>query len=152
MAVTEPSGGEARRGTPVHLWIVGGLSLLWHLMGVFDYLATQLQLEFYMSQFTEAQLDYFYGFPAWAVAGWAFGVWGAFAGSIGLLLRRAWARWAFVASIAGMAISSLYTLVLSDGLALMGGPGALAFTVIVWIVAIFLLVYSWKMTTRGVLR
>ena len=37
-------------------------------LGAFDYLATQLQFEPYMSQFTEEQLSYFYGFPAWAVA------------------------------------------------------------------------------------
>ena len=72
---------------PVHLWIVGIVSLLWNAMGVFDYLATQLELESYMSQFTEEQLAYFYGFPAWSVAAWAFGVWGAVAGSVGLLDR-----------------------------------------------------------------
>ena len=31
---------------PVHLWIVGFISLLWNAMGVFDYLATKLRLEF----------------------------------------------------------------------------------------------------------
>ena len=67
MSVNEMNEGEARRRTPVHLWIVGVLALLWNLMGAFDYLATQLQLESYMSQFTEEQLAYFYGFPSWAV-------------------------------------------------------------------------------------
>jgi hypothetical protein len=38
--------------TPVHLWIVAIVSLLWNAMGAFDYLATKLRLEFYMSQFT----------------------------------------------------------------------------------------------------
>ena len=44
MTDTESNGGEARRRTPVHLWIVGILALLWNLMGAFDYLATQLEL------------------------------------------------------------------------------------------------------------
>ena len=44
------------RKAPVHLWIVGGLSLLWNAFGAFDYLMTQLQVEAYMSQFTEEQL------------------------------------------------------------------------------------------------
>ena len=30
---------------PMHLWIVGVLSLLWNAMGVFDYLATKLRLQ-----------------------------------------------------------------------------------------------------------
>jgi hypothetical protein len=143
--------GSGSGKAPVHLWIVGVLALLWNAMGAFDYLATQFQFEPYMSQFTEEQLAYFYAFPAWAVAGWAFGVWGAFVGSIALLLRKKWAVWAFAVSLVGMAVSSLYTLVLTDGASMMG-PGGVIFTVIVWLVAIFLLLYARAMARRGVLH
>jgi len=144
------NGVGARRPAPIHLWIVAVLALLWNLMGVFDYLATQLELDFYMSQFSEDQLAYFYGFPKWVVAGWAFGVWGALAGSIGLLMRRKWSVWAFAVSLAGMVISSVYTLLLSDGATMMGA-GGVAFSVVIWIVAIFLLWYSWSQSEKGVL-
>lgn len=150
MTAAESYAGEARPKTPVHLWIIGVLTLLWNLMGAFDYLATQLELEFYMSQFTPEQLAYFYGFPAWAVSGWAFGVWGAVAGSLGLLLRKKWSVWAFAVSLAGMLVSSIYTLGLSDGAQMMGAGGVI-FTVVIWAVAIFLLVYARAMANRGVL-
>ena len=143
--------GSGSGKAPVHLWIVGVLALLWNAMGAFDYLATQLQFEAYMSQFTEEQLAYFYGFPAWAVAGWAFGVWGAFVGSIALLLRKTWAVWAFAVSLAGMLVSSLYTVVLTDGVSMMGAAGVV-FTVVIWVVAIVLLLYARAMARRGVLR
>ena len=142
--------GEVRSRTPIHLWIVGVLALLWNLMGVFDYLATQLELDFYMSQFTADQLAFFYGFPKWAVAGWAFGVWGAFVGSIGLLMRRKWSVWAFAVSLVGMVISFTYTFGLSNGAEMMG-TGEMIFTVVIWAVSIFLLVYSWKQAKNGVL-
>ncbi len=151
MTVAETSEGESRRKTPVHLWIVGVLALLWNAMGAFDYLATHLRLDFYMSQFSEEQLAYFYGFPAWATAGWAFGVWGAFAGSIGLLLRKKWAVWAFGISLAGMVVSSIYNLVLSNGIQIMGSEGMI-FTAIIWVVAIFLFLYARTQATRGVLN
>lgn len=151
MTATETSGGESRRKTPVHLWIVGVLALLWNAMGAFDYLATHLRLDFYMSQFSEEQLAYFYGFPAWAVAGWAFGVWGAFAGSIGLLLRKKWAVWAFGISLAGMVVSSIYNLVLSNGAEIMGSNGMI-FTAFIWVVAIFLFLYSRVQASQGVLN
>jgi hypothetical protein len=150
MAIAESVSGVNRVQTPVHLWIVGILALLWNLMGAFDYLATQLELDFYMSQFSEEQLAYFYGFPKWAVAGWAFGVWGALAGSVGLLLRKRWAVWAFAVSIAGMVISSIYTLILTDGATMMGAGGVI-FTVVIWVVAVFLLWYSWSQANKGVL-
>lgn len=137
--------------TPVHLWIVGVLSLLWNAVGAFDYLATELQLEFYMSAFTEEQLAYFYGFPAWVVALWAFGVWGALAGSIGLLLRKTWAVWMFGLSIVGMVGTTIYSYLLSDGAAIMGS-GAIAFSVVIWVIAIFLFLYARKMADRGVLQ
>ncbi len=92
---------ELNTKVPRHLWIVGVLSLLWNAVGAFDYSASQLRIESYMSQFTPEQLAYFYGFPAWAVAAWAIAVWGALLGSLCLLLRKAWAVWLFGASIVG---------------------------------------------------
>lgn len=148
--MNEINAGEARSKTPVHLWIVGVLALLWTAMGAFDYLATQLELEFYMSQFTPEQFEYFTSFPTWMTAFWAFGVWGAFAGSVGLLLRKKWAVWAFVVSIAGLFVTSIYNFGMTNGAEIMGTGGAI-FTVVIWIVALFLLWYSWAQAKKGVL-
>ena len=136
---------------PVHLWIVGVIALLWNAMGVFDYLATKMRLEFYMSQFTPEQLEYFYSFPAWMIAAWAVAVWGDLLGSIALLMRKAWAVWLFGVAILGLAVSSLYTLVLSNGLEIMGSEAA-GFTAVIWVIALFLFFYSLAMAKRGVLR
>jgi hypothetical protein len=142
--------GETRSQTPTHLWIIGAVALLWNLMGAFNYLATHLELESYMSQFTEEQLAYYTSFPKWVVAFWAFGVWGAFAGTIGLLLRKKWAVWAYVISCTGMVFTTIYNFGLTNGAAIMG-PGAMFFTALIWIVALFLLWYAWAMAKRGVL-
>jgi hypothetical protein len=136
--------------TPVHLWIVGLLALLWNAMGAFDYSATELRLEFYMSQFTQEQLDYFYSFPAWVIAAWAIAVWSSLLGSLGLLLRKRWAVWMFGLAIAGLAITTLYNL-RSNGFELMG-DGAAAFTAVIWVIALLLLIYSSRMAGRKVLK
>lgn len=151
--MTEPGSRPAvsRPKTPVHLWIVAVLALLWHLMGVVDYLATQLRWEAYMSDFTQEQLDYFYGFPSWVVAAWAIAVWGGLLASIGLLLRKRWAVWLFALALAGLALSTLYNFVLSDGAAIMGTTGTI-FTVVIWIVTIALLLYARRQAAAGVLR
>ena len=137
--------------TPVHLWIVGVLSLLWNLVGAFDYLATQLKLEGYMARFTPEQLEYFYSIPAWAVSGWAVAVWSALAGSVGLLLRRGWALWAFVVSLVGMAASTVYNFGMSNGAEVMG-TGGVVFSAVIWLVGILLAVYAWRQRSSGVLR
>ncbi|MGB5161057.1 MAG: hypothetical protein WBP10_20205 [Thermoanaerobaculia bacterium] len=150
MTAAESTGTGARPKTPMHLWIVGVLALLWNFMGAFDYLATQLKLESYMGNFSEEQLEYFYGIPAWAVSGWAIAVWIGLVGTVGLLLRRKWSVLAFAVSLAGLAISSIYTLFLSNGLEIMGGTGTVM-TVLIWVISIFLVWYSKQQVKAGVL-
>jgi len=140
-----------RSRAPWHLWVVGVVSLLWNAIGAFDYLATQLRLDFYMSQFSEEDLAYFYGFPAWAVATWAFGVWGSFFGSIALLLRKTWAVWLFGISLAGLVVNTVYTFGMSEGMEVMGTGGAI-FMGVIWIIAILLFVYARAQAKTGVLR
>ena len=135
---------------PIHLWIIGILSLLWNAMGAFDYTATKLRLEFYMSQFTPEQLEYFYGFPAWMVVFWALAVWTSLFGSVGLLLRKAWAVWMFGLAIVGLVMTTIYNFVLSNGAELMG-DGAVVFSAVIWIIAVLLLLYARVMAKRGVL-
>jgi hypothetical protein len=136
---------------PVHLWIVGILAVLWNAIGCFDYYATQSKLESYMSQFTPEQLAYFYGFPIWVDAAWAIAVWGSLLASIVLLLRKAWAVWLFGLAILGMVATSVYSFLLSDGMALMGS-GAVYFTIVIWVIALFLFFYAQAMARKGVLR
>jgi len=142
---------EPTARTPRHLWIVGILATLWNSIGAFDYVATQLRIESYMSQFTPEQLAYFYGFPAWAVAAWAIAVWSSLLGSIALLLRKDWAVALFGLAVAGMVVTTVYNFVLTDGLKMMGAGGAV-FTAVIWAIAIALLFYSRTMAERGVLR
>lgn len=137
--------------TPVHLWIVGALALLWNGYGAFDYLATVFRWEPHMSNFPQDQLDYFYSFPAWMVAAWAIAVWGGLAGSIGLLLRKRWAVWMFGLSIVGMVITTIYSFFLSNGMEIMGTAGAV-FSAVIWIIALALFFYARKMAARDVLR
>jgi hypothetical protein len=142
---------EAKTKAPRHLWIVGILAVLWNAIGAFDYSATQLRLEAYMSQFTPEQLEYFYGFPAWVVAAWAIAVWSSLLGSLALLLRKRWAVVLFGLAIVGMVITALHNFVLTDGIALMGS-GAVVFTAVIWAIAFFLFFYARAMSKRGVLR
>ena len=150
MTTAEPSGPGVRAETPRHLWVVGILALLWNLMGAFDYLATQLRIESYMEAFTQEQLDYFYGFPAWAISGWAIAVWIGLVGAVGLLLRRKWSFVAFSISLAGLALSSIYTLGMTDGLEIMGSTAKIM-TVVIWVVSIFLVWYSRQQVKAAVL-
>ena len=148
------SGDQATSNgrTPWHLWVVGILAVLWNAMGAFDYLMTETRNEGYMSKFTPEQLEYFYGFPAWAVAFWAIAVWGGVLGAILLLLRKKLAAGVFLVSFLAMVVTTIYNYGLSDGMEVMGDPGALAFSAVIFVVALLLYLYARAMRNRGVLN
>jgi len=144
--------GRAGGRTPWHLWAVGVIAVLWNGFGVYDFLMTLTGGEEYLRsmKMTEPQIAYFDAMPAWTYGPWLLGVGGAFAGAILLLLRRRWALHAFLLSLLGLALSLVYTFLLSDGAEVMGD--AIYMQAVVIAGALFFTWYAWMMAKRGVLR
>lgn len=147
--------GETRKA-PWHLWAVGGLSLAWNMIGAADYTLSQLGNRTWLGAAAENMgvtaddmIAYIDSFPAWMHAFWALGVWGAIAGSILLLARSRHAVWAFAVSLLGLAVTQFYRALtpqpewVGDGL---------AFNLMLWSIASFLLIYAVSMRNKGVLR
>jgi len=135
---------------PRHLWIVGIITLLWNMMGAFDYLMTQTANESYMAKFESAQLEYFSNLPTWIVVFWALAVWGAVLGGVLLLLRKRLAVPVFMVSLVSMVTTAIYNFGFSSGLDVMG-PSGLGFTVVIFFVALGLWFYARAMQDRGVI-
>ncbi len=121
-------------------------------MGALDYTMTETRNASYMNDFTPEQLKFFYSFPKWVIATWAISVWGGVAGSFALLGRKRWALPIFAASLVTMVITFVHNFVLANGLAIMGGAGALAFTLAIVAVGAALVLYSRWLGRMGVLR
>lgn len=133
---------------PWHLWAVGILTLLWNAVGIMSYMMTELgQLK--ALGMTESQIAYFETFPAWATAVWALGVWGAFFGSLLLLLRSRWAVASFAVSVVGLLGTTYFQQFATDLPADMANP---ALDVVIWITTLFSLWYALKMRREGILR
>ena len=139
------------RRTAWHIWVIGGISLLWNAMGAMDFVMTQARNESYMSAFTPEQLAFFYGLPAWTIVTWAIGVWGGVLGSLLLLFRRRLAIWAFLASFIGMVITAFQNYALSNGMEVMGDAFSLIFTGTIFLIALGLLLYARAMRECGLL-
>jgi hypothetical protein len=132
--------------------VVGVTSLLWNFVGALDFVMTQARNKAYMSAFTPEQLGFYYGFPVWVVAAWGIAVWGGVLGSLALLLRKRQAFQLFLASSICMVLTYFHNYVLAHGLRLMGGTAALAFSAVIFVIGVLLLVYSRAMRRRGVLN
>lgn len=138
---------------PVHLWIVGIVSLLWNAGGGYDYVMMQTHNADYQSLLNESQMAYFHAFPLWATVGWALGVWASIAGSILLLLRSRFARMAFALSFLGLACTTGYGLLIaSPSLIDISDTFTLGFSMAIAVIIVLLWGYARAMTRRGVLR
>lgn len=137
--------------TPFHLWIVGVLGLVWNSYGCYDYLMTNTRNAEYLAQFPPEMMQVIDAFPLWVMAAWAFGVWGAIAGSVLLLMRSRFAVHVFTLSLAGLIVSTAYQMTID-------GPGSMkttspdTITIVIWVVAIFFLWYSLNQRRMGNLR
>ena len=144
---------DARIKTPWHLWLVGVVAVLFNAIGVFDFVMSMTQGASYMASagMTPDQIAHYQDMPAWMTAVWAIGVFGAFLGSVLILLRNKLAWPVLAVSLAAFLLSLVYTYVLTDGGKIMGQQMAVTSAVIAGLLAFFIW-YAWTMTKRGVLK
>jgi hypothetical protein len=142
----------AQARTPVHLWIVGILALLWNCFGCYDYLMTNLKNQAYLAQFTADQIAYMDSLPSWLTAFWALGVWGGLIGAILLLIRSRYAVWAMGASFVGALVGLGYQLAMTTMPASMkqGMMGVMPYVII--LITAFLFWYAWNAEKKGLLN
>ncbi|MGI9628015.1 MAG: hypothetical protein ACR2QM_14350 [Longimicrobiales bacterium] len=93
---------------------VGVVALLWNLLGCAAYLADVMLTPEDIAQMTAAQQAAYAARPGWAVAATAIAVWAGAAGSLGLILRKAWAVPLLVVSLIGVIAQDLGLFVLTD--------------------------------------
>ena len=141
----------ATASTPRHFWPVALLSLLWNAFGGYDFVMTNMRDAAYLAQFPPEMMDYIDIMPLWAIGAWTLGVGGGVLGSLMLLARSRFAVHAFAASLAGLALSTVYQISVKVPAAMTSAP-MLVMTAAIWIVAVFLLWYACWMRKAGVLR
>jgi len=143
--------------TPVHLWIVGILSLLWSCFGCYDYTMTRMRNTDYIANAMpgvdpNVALAWVDSMPMYAQVGWGLGVWPGLLGSVLLLVRSRYAVWAFGISLVGAIFSLGYQIALAPPLPGADSPMMKAIPYVVIALCAFLFWYAWTMEKKGVLR
>jgi len=139
--------------TPWHIWLVGIFALLWNAGGAYDFTMSATQNASYMANFTPEQIAYFSGFPILVMITWGIAVWSAVIGSILILLRNGLAMLAFALGFVMLVVTAIYNYILADtNIIEIAGTGAALFSLVIFIVAILLLLYTKNQKSRGILR
>ena len=147
----------AQSRTPIHLWIIGGLSLLWSCFGAYDYLMTRMRNTDYIARAMpgvdpQAALAWIDRFPLYAQLGWGLGVWMGLLGSVMLLVRSRWAVGAYALSLIGAVLGLGYQIVAAPPLEGAHGPMMTVMPYVIILLALGLFVYARAMAKKGLLR
>ena len=140
----DETGGTAAK-VPLSFWVVASLGVLWNGFACLVYWLTATKNPSTMAQTPPAMAEALNHTPLWAMAAWGLAVGAALAGSLLLVLRRRWAVTAFVASLGGLLVLTIYQIAANM-------PMSLVQVVIIWLVALFLLRFSSSEAGKGLLR
>ena len=133
---------------PGWYWAVAVLALLWAAAGCFAYVSQVSMDAADMAALPAAQREIWQMMPAWATAAYAVAVWSGLAGAIGLLLRRRWARPAYIVSLAAVLVQFGWTFVASPILSTVG-PSSAAFPLFIVVAGIVLIWFAGTAARRG---
>lgn len=136
---------------PIWFWVVSGIALLWNLSGVFNYLNQAFNQQAILESINQAQREVFEGIPAWATAAFALAVFTGTIGSIGLLLRKKWAKPLFIISLITAVAQFIHWLFISNAVEAFG-PSTYTMPIIVVIIGIYLIFFSKMGIQKGWLK
>ena len=95
------------RKTHWSVWVVGAISLIWHLMGCANYMWQMNMSPEAVTAMTDAQRAIIENRAVWATGAFAIAVFGGAMGSILLLLRKRLSLVLFVIALLGVIVSMI---------------------------------------------
>lgn len=133
---------------PTWYWVVAIIFLLWNLMGIGSFLSQTLMKDELMQSLSVAEQELYNSYPFWTYIAFAIAVFGGTIGSIGLLLRKKWAKTAFIISLVGIIPQMTYGIFFTKTSEIYG-VGGLVMPVMIIVVGFFLVWYSSSVSKRG---
>lgn len=131
-------------------WIIGIVALLWNLMGVTSYLRQAYMTEDALAALPAEQQALYENAPAWVTGAFALAVFGGLLGCVLLLMKKKLATLVFIISLISVLAQMSYNFFMTNAVEVMGAM-AIFMPVLVIVISIFLVIYSKKMESQGVL-
>lgn len=129
-------------------WVISGVALLWNLMGVAGFFMQVTMKPEGLAELSAAQQAMMLSLPSWMTIAFGVAVFSGVLGCIMLLLRKSVAIWFFVISLIAVLAQQCYWWILS-GIGKSLGGFDLTMTIMIPIIAIFLIWFTRKKTAKG---
>jgi hypothetical protein len=143
---------DASTTPPKWYWIVSVLALVWMIIGVFAWTMDLLMDQAALEAMPEDQRQLYMARPQWLLVVYAIAIFSGLFGAIGLLLRRAWAKWMFVVSLVAIVLQFGYTFMVMNAIELIGAAAAVPFPLVIFTIGALLLWMSIQAKKFGWIR
>lgn len=141
---------DSNKKPEIAFWIIGIIALLWNLMGVAAYLMQAYMTEEDLLALPLEEQALYADIPAWVTGAYALAVFGGALGCILLLLRKKLATFVFMISFVSILAQMSYNIFMTKAVEVYG-PGGLIMPVMVILIGAFLIWYSKKKESEGIL-
>ena len=126
---------------PIWFWIVTIFMLLWNIMGVMTFFQYMFISDETLAAMPDNERALYGEYPMWTNIVFAMAVFGGTMGSIGLLLKKKWARTMFIISLIGIIPQMIHNVFMTGSMEVYG-PGSLIMPILVVVLGIFLLWFA----------
>jgi len=136
---------------PKWFWAVAIFSLLWNLMGVSSFYLQVSMTDEALKTLPLAEQELYNSYPLWTFIAFAFAVFGGIIGSVGLLMKKKWAKPAFIISLLAIIPQMIQNLFFTNAREVYG-PGTEVMPILVIIFGVFLIWFSTFGIRKGWLK
>lgn len=137
--------------TPKWFWAIAVFSLLWNLMGVSSFLMQISMTEEALNALPVAERELYSSYPLWTYIAFAIAVFGGMIGSVGLLMKKKWAKPTFIISLVAIIPQMIQNLFFTNAREVYG-PGTEVMPILIIVFGGFLVWFSTLAINKGWLK
>lgn len=126
---------------PKWYWAFAVFFLLWNLMGMVSFFQHTFITDEALAALPLAERDFYNSYPIWTTVAFAIAVFGGTIGSIGLLMKKKWAKTVFIASLAAIIPQMTHNLFFTKAREVYG-PGTEIMPILIIVFGILLVWFS----------
>jgi hypothetical protein len=126
---------------PKWYWAVAVFFLLWNLMGLGSFFQHTFITDEALAALPSAERDLYNSYPIWTTVVFAIAVFGGTIGSIGLVMKKKWAKTAFIASLVAIIPQMTHNLFFTRAREVYG-PGTEIMPILVIVFGVLLVWFS----------
>lgn len=129
------------RMTPKWYWLVAVFFLLWNLMGIVSFFTHTFISDEAMQALSVTEQNLYKSYPGWTKIVFAIAVFSGTIGTLGLLVKKKWSKYAFMISLLAIIPQMIHSLFFTDAREVYG-PGTELMPIMVILIGFFLVWFS----------